>query len=716
MAEAGVDEEPQRPQAARRQSQRFAAQEIDIEDEVLAAAESASQRSCLRRCIASAFSPPKMEVYVPKGVNFENPKVQIVYFLLCVVVVVLSATYFSGVDKYSVEVTPDIQVSTCGRRCHLLPSVMDAITDKALAKDYCSSSATYVNSATTYTIFSCLQRCGRSSTASSCVEPSELVQTGHEEAFIPTFMRETFYTPATGSSCPAGYQLQSGTPTNCIRTRDYYVAGAEDWKLTFNHQFSVQPFHNSLSFSEPAKALKAHSSAVHSEGWDEGLLTVLVDHRGQEIQRFLAGSAIELTAADLLKAAYYDERGETPLSLDDKYQSTNFDIRMMPTRLTGVSLTIDVWMSDDGECQIKLHEDSQQVVRARFPSNGPLACLSVRADRRWSTETTEQPVGVDGSVRIREKNGIKVKFRKMGSFRFVSEQAIIRNLTVVFLWLQLPLVIVYWFCSTCLGKLSEIYYAILHQQVNVAESCKGFAVRLLTYSSSFMGLRSKMMETGSGQGPDGITKKVITERVGKLCEGFEINEDAMSKVVDLLFNNIKSYKKDNAPNSKVITCQEFCAACSANEQLTLETLVKIFDKDRKLGLLESIFLDKDLAKVRQAAEMDTGASMEMAFDVKAMGKEVDGDAAHSKVVQAYKDVQFMLNDLRRIEQLALETAKDLDVNPRVLGLVGKSATADKTTVGVPQGPVLPKLKRDVSSDSIGDEGNPEKRDYRDIER
>eukprot|EP00913_Durusdinium_trenchii_P012364 g11606.t1 len=201
---------------------------------------------------------------------------------------------------------------------------------------------------------------------------------------------------------------------------------------------------------------------------------------------------------------------------------------------------------------------------------------------------------------------------------------------------------------------------------------------------------------------------------------------------------LKSFRKDNAPQTDVVTCQEFCAACSTNEPVQLDTLVKIFDKDRKLGCLENFFLDKTLGEVRRAAEAESDSAAQeeehptngatcggSAVPRCDCGAELDDSeeahAEHSRVVQAYRDVQFMLKDLGRIEQLALKTAQertgrrasDLDVNPNTLGLVG---TSNHPGVAAPAGSVPPKLKRSVSEDSIGDEASMEKRDPRDIER
>eukprot|EP00913_Durusdinium_trenchii_P010980 g10305.t1 len=148
--------------------------------------------------------------------------------------------------------------------------------------------------------------------------------------------------------------------------------------------------------------------------------------------------------------------------------------------------------------------------------SGPIACMSVHVDQRWAKQQEEQTLGALG-MRVVNMNGVHVKFRQMGSFYFLEEQALLRNITVVLLWVQFPVLICYWFCMLFLGMLSGIYSAVLHQEVNVAEGLKGFSARLLTYSSAFMNLRGKSDNLKS----DGVSKKCVSERLSKICENLE---------------------------------------------------------------------------------------------------------------------------------------------------------------------------------------------------
>eukprot|EP00434_Breviolum_minutum_P021078 symbB.v1.2.018597.t2/scaffold1489.1/size143467/5 len=943
-------------------------------------------------------------MYLPKSVDISNKRVNVVYCILEVIVLALTIWYFVRPEQYSASLKPDSQVIFCGNRCEPLPETMDNMTNEGAAASYCTQTSTYSSGGASYGPFECLHRCGHSSssTASYCLQPSQLLRISGEEAFVPSYYRLNDMMLPSSGSCSSGYTLQGSV---CVKENDYFVPGIEKLSVSFSHQFVVYPIYNSMSFSDRAPPLKAHSGAYHSQGWDVGMLSILFSPGGSELKRFLPGQGISLTIEEMLSAAYVE--GVDSISLE------TLDANGLPSRLTGLGLeprevfadvtlyevmsmstcahkptgvhpdatdpstsrtpglskecwsnafstldrdgdgvitandlngqsrskgamlqnftrqelragvalaaqwfpeqasrliihaslimelvmqndfndadldkvptppdplskmkktvpfgstsdgsdsnatvvaecfegvfkvalnsvtlmfgilgvttpsesfvselvqaksalihrivsvlqdghadsdaaialkvwqvfdilheegifsailehtlqnlswwkasaiivrvaatvaawyasgttllllqlglavpnaaelieglkevhddcelpdislpipvTIDIWTTSSNICELH-HTMETEPKEVTVEWSGPIACLSVHVDRRWAKQQEEQTVGQSG-IRVVHMNGIQVKFRQMGSFYFLEEQALLRNITVALLWVQFPVLICYWFCMLFLGMLSSIYSAVLHQEVNVAEGLKGFSVRLLTYSSAFMNLRGKSLNLKS----DGITKKCVAERLSKICDNLEVEDSVLEHVGHVIFHSLKSFKKDNAPNTDVVTCQEFCAACSTNEPLQLGTLVKIFDKDRKQGCLESFFLDKKLGEVRRAAmaESDAAEPEEEADDSE------ESHAAHSRVVQAYRDVQFMLKDLGRIEQLALKTAQDLDVNPSTLGLVG---TSNHPGVAAPAGSVLPKLKRSVSEDSIGEEASAEKRDPRDIER
>jgi len=71
-----------------------------------------------------------------------------------------------------------------------------------------------------------------------------------------------------------------------------------------------------------------------------------------------------------------------------------------------------------------------------------------------------------------------------------------------------------------------------------------------------------------------------------------------------------------------ISLQAFCNACLQNEALTFENLVEMFDRDRGIGLLEAVFLDKDIDTIRSVDSTERmRARLKMAV-TKQIGTEV----------------------------------------------------------------------------------------------
>ncbi|CAK9088020.1 unnamed protein product [Durusdinium trenchii] len=465
-------------------------------------------------------------VYLPKSVDIANKRVNIVYCFLEIVVLALTIWYFvQRPEQYSVSLTPDAQVTFCGSRCEPLPSRMDAMTDQD-SSSYCGS-LTYTNGADSYGPFECLRRCGHPNSTTHCLQPSELLRISGEEAFVPTSYRLTDTLQAVNGSCAMGYTLQSSV---CVWQQDYFVPAIEKLAVSFNHQFVVYPVYNSLSFMERAPPLKAHSGAYKSQGWDVGLLSVLFSPSGAEVKRFQPGQGVTLTLEEILQAAYVE--GADSIGLDSVYSRADAAVSSLPARLTGLAVTIDIWTTSSQTCEIHHTIQTEKPKEVQVEWSGPIACMSVHVDQRWAKQQEEQTLGALG-MRVVNMNGVHVKFRQMGSFYFLEEQALLRNITVVLLWVQFPVLICYWFCMLFLGMLSGIYSAVLHQEVNVAEGLKGFSARLLTYSSAFMNLRGKSDNLKS----DGVSKKCVSERLSKICENLEVEDTVLEQLSHVIFHS-----------------------------------------------------------------------------------------------------------------------------------------------------------------------------------
>lgn len=627
---------------------------------------------------------PSLAVYLPKFVCIHNPRVALLYWLFCTLCVILTVYYVISNDKYNILLEPDVKVTMCGTPCMPTLDTLDAVMGP-MGKPYCQNNPlTYSANGVTYTNITCAGRCGQMPSPASCIFPYEAAKIQGDEVFIPTFYHETFY---------------DGADT---RVNDYFVPGAEQASIVFNHEFYVIPYANSLSFAKKPTPLKGHSSAFTSQGWDEGLLTVLFNQDGSERRRWAPTNPVNVSLHELLQSSYYDGVDTSgPLGLDSNYARPDVGIPLggsqdgPPLRLTGAVVSVDLFTTDRGVCPFS---DTFRKTKKQFKVKwvGPVSCLSVHTERIWTSTTENIPTG-PGSSRQRDTFGIRVRFRKTGIFSFFDEQAFINNLTVFFVWIQIPLVMTYWFCITAMGHLSYVYSRVIHQELCLSDAFQGLSARLLSHSAAFMDLKDK---------EGGMSRKRIKDRFKYYFENNEhIDEDELNRFVDFVYKGLKSFAAESQPASDLVTLQEFCNACSSNEPLRLNTLVRLFDKDRQMGCIESLFLDDMIRGLHSSP--DAPAIEPVKHDDIRTGGARDDDVKHSRLLQAYTEVQSMIDTLSKISNKTRTSAKELDAGPEVMAMLGDNEDAQQANLM--NFTVPPKLDQRESVISIADEDEPGRR-------
>lgn len=598
------------------------------------------------------------------------------------------AYYFISNDQHLSETVPDTSIEICDSQCWPTPPDLDAFGVAARTKSYCTSPDYVYNSTEGY--FSnivCVERCQGLSGALSCMHPSEFIYNSGDSAFIPTFYQERYDVPYDGVSCPQGF-VQDSSYSVCTRTNDFFVAGVEELSIIYKHEFTVEQKVQYVDLFLDMEPLKSRSGAFHSQGWENGLKTILFAYNsGKYVEKrsFTATNTIDLSLQELLESAFYDD-ADGPLSLDSRYVRLDRGIVNdgnggPPLRLTGVEITIDIFITDLGTClvydQLRLQDSFNEVAKVEVDNGGgPVACLFIHADRTWTTKTESQYVyGMQGARRDRTMYGAHIKFRKMGKFAFFNPQAIITGITIFFLWMQVPLVLATWFTSTVLGQLSNIYGRVLFQELNLTTACKGLAARLVAHSASFMDLYDKApssTEGGDATKDVGMSKKRILQRFRDFLETSEsIDDRELQNFVDFLHDGLKQLKVqgDNEPadfdpkdEDTLITLQDFCTACASNEPLKFESLVRLFDKDRTLGFIEAFFLDSDIKSLHAAAKQDLRASSVELAESESM------EVRYSRVEHSMSDVQKTIHQVTELETRSYEAAKALDPPPEVMFL------------------------------------------------
>lgn len=571
-----------------------------------------------------------MSVYYPKFVMINNARLTILYYFLTILLVLGIIWYFLVNSQMNIDKTPFAMVHLCitsgGTQCKLDFASTQTLFTNGMAgadKDVCDNSGHYEYWESSYkkwTPSGCAKVCGTQSSSSTlgtkfqpdyCIFPEETILLSPQMAFVPTYISDTTYLPLDGNGActytsitqpnPSGY-TKTPDGLSCYRKHEKFVPGVGQQKIQFTHEFAVSPEMAAFVFSKEDK--KALSKATKAQPWDNGMKTVFYSYDGRVVKEWAAGEWIDPDVNMLLGASDYEDVGPSgALSLDQVYtrldygvpKNTLFGTTNAPTgvkegvslRVTGVTVTIDIAITDNGKCHhVKLEEDYDV-------GDGPVACMFAHAERTWTHEGTQYQVGSDGSYKEIQRSGVRIKFRPKGSVQLFDMTVVTQSFTVAVVWIQIPLVIVYFFTVICLGHLSTVYSRVINQELSLGNACKGLACRLVSHSAAYMDLQDM---------PDGISKKKLSDRFKHILQtrikNGELQQDEVDNYVNYVFEGMQSMGDGTqVVINDSINIQEFCQACCTNEPLSFEQLVMLFDKDRKVGCLESFFLDDTIRGV-----------------------------------------------------------------------------------------------------------------------
>jgi hypothetical protein len=571
----------------------------------------------------------KMAVYFPKFVMINNTRLTLMYYFLTVTLVVYIFWYFViGSSSFLISKPIQMMVHVCNDRGTMCSSrntlaemeLMKKEWDAATASDLCNNFDQYTYKTPegeTMHPRGCHKMCGsqtRENGYESCFLPADRYSLSPNMIFIPTYTTETTYIKDSSAACPAGWT--SGGKGWCNKTEGKFVPAAEDLKISFFHEFISSPEEANMLIGQKEK--KGSSLSGVSNGFGAGLRTVWYDQNNGTNLREYAQSFISPTVKELLHSADYEDRGRLGvLHLDQNYfTGTSGEDVVRPNlmtgggyksgaslRMTGVTLTVNLQIVDGGECAAAFPNDveiakDQKYSKYKVGHNGAVACMTVHAERMWTHEGSHYQPGMEGDgYREVKTAGIRIKFRTSGEVRMLEMTAVSQALTVAIVWIQVPLLVVYYFTVLCLGHLSSVYARVCSEILNLSDATKGLATRLISHSAAYLDLQDQ---------PDGITKgrlKGQFENIlqSKLDSGV-ISSDELSKYVDYVFEGMQSMGDGEVVINETVNIEEYCEACCTNEPLGFQALVQLFDKDRKLQFLENLFLDDTIRGVLQEAQ------------------------------------------------------------------------------------------------------------------
>jgi hypothetical protein len=538
----------------------------------------------------------KMRVYFPKYVTINNAPLFILYWIVSIVTVGIAVYQFLAGKRYEIQKLPEGEVQLCSQFC---PAVVPTGSFS-----YCSSSSNFGGS---YNGVNCVATCEDSGTQGTlnggreCMQASDMIQYSPTGIFIPTFYREEKVKNPTwlAGSCPYGMSPSYDNKV-CKSSGNWFVKGVEQQTIEFSHKYAV---------AKPTSSIFGEQPDLEGDSLTD-TQTVVMNPDGSENSKIAAGSPIRFTVAQLLTLAGLheccgEEVGQA-LNMDESYTRpaggvNNFGGATLPTpRLTGVALTMDLIYTNTGKCSMNLNSPS-------IALDGTGACLSVRARRQWaqSTSYTYGDLTADATLKEygqfeRTYSGIQINFHIHGEFKFIDGSAFFRGMTTILIWMGIPIWILYFFAIFFLGKLSAIYNRVIHQELSLTGACVGLAGRLISHTSSFADVQDY---------PEGLSKKRLHERFKMIMQFSEdLDDTEVRKFVDFVYEGVaiasEASQGEVGDENDLIDVQDFCTVCASNESLTFDALVKIFDRDRRLGTCETLFLDEVIDQARSVVAND----------------------------------------------------------------------------------------------------------------
>lgn len=536
----------------------------------------------------------KMRVYFPKYVTINNRPLFVLYWLVSIITVGIAIYQFVAGKRYEIQKLPEGEISLCSQFC---PAVDPSI---ASTPSYCQSTNDF---GVGYNGVQCAPPCSsvQGQGTSTCMTQGEAMQYSTTTVFIPTFFKETKVknpTYLTGNCDPGYTYLYDGKV--CHSEGNYFVQGVEDQYIEFSHKYVV---------SKPTSSIFGDQPDISGDSLTD-TDTIILGRDGEKKQTISAGSKIRFKISKLLELAGLDECCDKDigdaLDMDAGYERSEGGVQKLqsgstsPTpRLTGVTITIDLDYTNEGGCRLSLQHNTVGL-------DGTAACLSVRARRQWS-QSTSKGYALDASTTTpeqqqfqRDYSGILINFHIHGSFKFIDGSAFFRGMTTILIWMGIPVWILYFFAILFLGKLSTIYSRVIHQELSLASACVGLAGRLISHTSAFADVQDF---------PEGLSKKRLHERFQMIMQfSRDLDDTEVRKFVDFVYDGVSIAAGDGGPaDDELIDVQDFCTVCSTNESLTFDSLVKIFDRDRRLGSFESFFQDDVIEQARSVAANDNMA-------------------------------------------------------------------------------------------------------------
>jgi len=140
------------------------------------------------------------------------------------------------------------------------------------------------------------------------------------------------------------------------------------------------------------------------------------------------------------------------------------------------------------------------------------------------------------------------------------------------------------FTLNCLGQLSRIYRSVVTPTFNIQYQCAKAVIQLVAQSVSFVELADQHSVCGVEHG--GISIRRMEERVGAICRHrADLDEREVRVITEFALSGATSTEDEQ---QTMIDIDTFCHAIGS-EDISIERIANLFDRERRPCLLERIF-------------------------------------------------------------------------------------------------------------------------------
>jgi len=338
--------------------------------------------------------------------------------------------------------------------------------------------------------------------------------------------------------------------------------------------------------------------------------TIVHDSSGAEWLTVRPGADLKLSLPDLMTlAGVFSLDAVEPMAGTNHMPGASGSLSQGPTlRLSGLELGVTL---DCTQGAVR-HGLGRSCLLQASPSLG-----------KWVVSTIR---GGQGDVGIRKIHGVRIKVSVIGSELLWNWSSLFVNIASSLVYLDLPWRLVFIVAIRLCGHISRIYRSLIYQRFDIAAESASMAMRLIEIEAAFNMLESTHCSK-DGQGyilKDDLRMSlshVMQRREHELDDdevrnmahfcasavvksfgtGSEANKvegwiEKLSQSFEFL-QNISGDLQEALGCTKVkpwadtpqIYLDSFAAACTSADPMSFDNLVKLFDRDRKLGFMERIF-------------------------------------------------------------------------------------------------------------------------------